>query len=187
MLQGIFGGMLGLSLIWGLAAGKGDQTAAAMLKGAEEAVQTAIMLTGAYAFFCGMLNILRKAGAAERMGQALLPLLRRLFGAGLPAEALEPVTMNLTANLLGLGNAATPMGIEAAKRMGEGHAAASNALCLFLVINASSVQLFPASVIALRAAAGSADPARIVLPTLIATGVSTIVGIVCCKCGEKIL
>ena len=94
--------------------------------------------------------------------------------------------MNLTANLLGLGNAATPMGIEAARRMGKGNGTASNALCLFLVINASSVQIFPASVIALRAAAGSADPARIVLPALIATGVSTIVGIASCKCAERI-
>ena len=186
MLQWIFGGMTALALLWGLANGIGDQTAAAMLKGAEEAVQTAIALTGAYAFFCGMLNILRKAGAAERLGKAILPALKRLFGEGLPSDALEPVTMNLTANLLGLGNAATPMGIEAAKRMGKGSAAASNALCLFLVINASSVQIFPASVIALRAAAGSAAPARIVLPTLIATGVSTIVGIVCCKGAERI-
>ena len=186
MLQWIFGGMTAFALLWGMTNGVGELTAGTMLKAAEEAVQTAIALAGAYAFFCGMMNIVRKAGAAEVLGKMLSPLLLRLFGPDLPAEALEPVTMNLTANLLGLGNAATPMGIEAARRMGKGNGTASNALCLFLVINASSVQIFPASVIALRAAAGSADPARIVLPALIATGVSTIVGIASCKCAERI-
>ena len=186
MLQWVFGGLAGLSLLWSLASGQGEQAAAAMLKASEEAVQTAIALTGAYTFFCGMLNIVRRAGTAERIGHVLSPLLQLLFGRDLPAEALEPVTMNLTANLLGLGNAATPMGIEAAKRMGQGSGTASNALCLFLVVNASSVQLFPTSVIALRTAAGSAHPGRIVLPTILATAVSTIVGIVCCKCAERI-
>ena len=186
MLQWIFGGMIGLSLIWSMVNGGGGEAASAMLKAAEEAVQTAIALCGAYAFFCGMLNIARRTGAPERLGAALSPLLKLLFGSGLSEEALEPVTMNLTANLLGLGNAATPMGIEAAQRMGEGTAAASNALCLFLVINASSVQLLPTTVIALRAAAGSANPGCVTLPTLAATAVSTAVGIVCCKCAERI-
>ncbi len=186
MLQIIFGGMIGGSLLWGLAAGNAGEVVSAMLKAAEEAVQTALALAGAYAFFCGMLGIVREAGAAERLGKALSPLLKRLFGSSLPQDALEPVTMNLTANLLGLGNAATPMGIEAAKRMGKGAAEASNALCLFLVVNASSVQLFPATVIALRAAAGSMNPGSVALPTLVATGVSTAVGVLCCKCAERI-
>ena len=185
MLQWIFGGMIVFSLLEGMVNGSGEATVFSMLNAASEAVQTAIALTGAYAFFCGMLNIVRKAGAAEGLGKMISPALKRLFGDGLPPDALEPVTMNLTANLLGLGNAATPMGIEAARRMGKGNDTAGNALCLFLVINSSSVQLFPSSVIALRAAAGSADPARIVLPTLIATGVSTAVGIVSCKCAER--
>ena len=187
MLQRVFGGMMVISLVGGMISGSGEATVFSMLNAASEAVQTAIALTGAYAFFCGLLNIVRKAGVAEGLGKALFPALKRLFGDGLPADALEPVTMNLTANLLGLGNAATPIGIEAARRMGKGNGTASNALCLFLVINASSVQLFPTSVIALRAAAGSADPTRIVLPTLIATSVSTAVGIVSCKCAERIL
>ena len=159
---------------------------AAMLAGAAEGVSSALSLAGGFALFCGLMAILRRAGAVEGLSRLVSPLLRRLFGPGLPPDALDSVTMNLTANLLGLGNAATPMGIEAARRMGKGNGTASNALCLFLVINASSVQIFPASVIALRAAAGSADPARIVLPALIATGVSTIVGIASCKCAERI-
>ncbi|MBR5111785.1 MAG: spore maturation protein [Clostridia bacterium] len=185
MLHWIFGGMMGLALLWGMAAGNGGQVAAQMLKAAEEAVGTALALAGAYAFFCGMLNIARRAGAAEGLGNLLSPMLKRLFGSSLPQEALEPVTVNLTANLLGLGNAATPMGMEAARRMGRGEDRASDALCLFLVVNASSVQLFPATVIALRAAAGSADPGSVALPAFAATAISTAVGILCCKCAEK--
>lgn len=187
MLQWVFGAMLGLALIWGMANGSGGEVVSSMMKAAEEAVQTAIALAGVYAFFCGMLNIVRRAGATERLSAVLSPGLKRLFGSGLPADALEPVTMNLTANLLGLGNAATPMGIEAARRMGKGNSMAGDALCLFLVINASSVQLVPTTVIALRAAAGSVNPAGVMLPTFVATAVSTLVGIVCCKCAERIV
>ncbi len=151
---------------------------------AGEAVQAAISLAGGFAFFCGMLEILRQAGAAESLGRRLAPALQRLMGRDLQKDALEPVTLNLTANLLGLGNAATPMGIEAAKRMAT-DGRATDALCLFLVINASSVQLLPATVIALRASAGSAHPGIITLPTLAATGISTLVGILSCKAAQR--
>ena len=94
------------------------------------------------------------------------------------------MAMNLSANMLGLGNAATPMGLEAAKRLGSGPRA-GNALCLFLVINCSSVQILPTGVIALRAAAGAAQPGDIWLPTLVCSLVATAVGIVCCKLMER--
>ena len=184
MLQILFGGMMGLSLLYGLATGQGEQVAAAMLSGAEEAVQAAVAMAGAFAFFCGMTAILRRAGAIQALGKRLSPLLSRLLGPELPPDALEPVLLNLSANLLGLGNAATPMGIEAARRMGGNGEKASNALCLFLVINSSSVQLLPTTVIALRAAEGSANPAGITLPALAATAISTLVGVMACKLAE---
>ena len=184
MLQILFGGITGLSLLYGLITGRGEAVAAAMLNGAEEAVQAAVAMAGGFAFFCGMTAILRMAGAVETLGKKLSPLLRRLLGPGLPPDALEPVLLNLSANLLGLGNAATPMGVEAARRMGGDGDRASDALCLFLVINSSSVQLLPATVIALRAAEGSADPGCVTLPTLAATAISTAVGVAACKIAE---
>lgn len=184
MLQVLFGGMMGLSLLYGLIVGRGEQVASAMLEGAEEAVQAAFAMAGAFAFFCGMTAILRRAGAIQALGRRLSPLLSRLLGPGLPPDALEPVLLNLSANLLGLGNAATPMGVEAARRMGGNGDRASNALCLFLVINSSSVQLLPTAVIALRAAEGSASPAAIALPALAATAISTLVGVMACKLAE---
>ena len=184
MLQIIFGGMAGLSLLYGLIGGRGEAVAAAMLSGAEEAVQAAAAMAGGFAFFCGMTAILRRAGAVERLGRHLAPLLSRLLGPGLPPEALEPVLLNLSANMLGMGNAATPLGVEAARRMGGSGGRASDALCMFLVINSSSVQLLPTAVIALRAAEGSVDPGRVTLPALAATAVSTIVGVAACKIAE---
>ncbi len=184
MLQVLFGGITGLSLLYGLIKGRGEAVAAAMLNGAEEAVQAAIAMAGGFAFFCGMTAILRRAGAVEALGKKLSPALSRLLGPELPPDALEPVLLNLSANLLGLGNAATPMGVEAARRMSRNSAKASNALCLFLVINSSSVQLLPATVIALRAAEGSADPGCVTLPALAATAISTTFGIAACKIAE---
>lgn len=185
MLDAVFGGLLGASVLWGLIRGEGDAVMSAALNAAGEGVQTALTLAGGFAFFCGLMNILRRAGAAEALARRLTPGIRRLMGAEVPGDAVPFIAMNLTANLLGLGNAATPMGVEAARRMAAGEEA-GDALCLFLVINASSVQLLPATVIALRAAAGSADPGAVALPTLLATGVSTLTGILACAAARRL-
>ena len=105
MLQVLFGGITSLSLLYGLIKGQGEAVAAAMLSGAEEAVQAAIAMAGGFAFFCGMTAILRRAGAVEMLGKKLSPALTRLLGPELPLDALEPVLLNLSANLLGMGNA----------------------------------------------------------------------------------
>lgn len=184
MLSGLLSAMMSGALLYGWAAGRISETVQAMLDGASEAVTAAIGMAGGFGLFCGLIGILRQAGAAEALSRYLAPVLRRLMGPSLPPDALESVAMNLTANMLGLGNAATPMGVEAARRMAA-DGGVSNALCMFLVINASSVQLMPTSVIALRAAAGSADPGAVILPTLGATALSTLTGILACKAMEK--
>lgn len=184
MLQFIFFLLLFLSLISGLIQGWGDTVSAAMMSAAAEGVETALGLAGGFAFFCGLIEILKQAGAVRILSRASAPFLRFLFGGDVPEDALDYAVMNLTANMLGMGNAATPMGIEAAKRMAwNGYA--GNGLCLFLVINTSSVQLLPTSVIALRAAAGSQNPGSIILPTLLATLLSTLTGIWACKLWER--
>lgn len=184
MLDAIFGGLMGISLLWGLVRGTGGEVMAAALAAAGDAVQSVLALAGGLAFFCGWMNVLRRAGVLERLSRMLRPILIFLMGKELPGEAVPYAAMNLAANMLGLGNAATPMGIEAAKRMATGETA-SNALCLFLVINSSSVQLLPSSVIALRTAAGSRDPGAVVVPALLATGISTLAGIAACRLAEK--
>ncbi|MBQ9263448.1 MAG: hypothetical protein IJ189_04470 [Clostridia bacterium] len=184
MLHVLFGGLLGLALLWGLARGSGEAVASAALTAAGEGVQSAIGMAGGFALFCGLMEILKRAGAIDGLARRIRPLLVLLLGRDVPEDAWPYVTMNLAANMLGLGNAATPMGIEAARRMAHGETA-TNALCLFLVINSSSVQVLPTSVIALRAAAGSGQPGAIVLPALLATGLSTAVGILACKIAQR--
>lgn len=185
MLDVVFGGLIVLALLWGIVRDGGNAVTAAMLSAAEEAVSSAIALAGGFAFFGGWMGVLRRAGAMEWLAMKLRRVLRRLFGGSLPEEAMPYVAMNLAANMLGMGNAATPMGIEAAKRMADGGIRASNALCLFLVLNSSSVQLLPSTVIALRAAAGSQQPGAVVGPALAATVISTLVGAAACKLMEK--
>jgi len=186
LLQWIFGALMTLALVYGMITGNGNSTALSMLEGAADGVQSAIAMAGSFALFCGLMAIVREAGAVKWISGRIAPSMKKWMGKDMTEDAVEYAALNLTANFLGLGNAATPMGVEAARRMkGEGETA-GNALCLFLVINASSVQLMPTTVIALRAAAGSASPGSIWLPSLIATGISTLVGIASCKTAEKL-
>ncbi len=155
-----------------------------LLSAAQDAVSLCIRLAGGFAFWSGMIAILEEGGAIRGLARALQAPFTWLFP-GVPAdsEAGQAMVTNMAANMLGLGNAATPMGLTAMRELGlqaRGDAA-TDAMCMFLVINASSIQLFPSSVIALRAAAGSSAAASIVLPTLAATAVSTLVGIVVCR------
>ena len=182
MTNGIFVWMLLSACVLALFRGETGMLSAQLLAAAQQAVETAFQLCGGFAFFCGILAVLREAGVMQKLARWLHKPLCILFGC-INEESLECIAANLAANMLGMGNAATPMGIEAAKRMGRGDTA-SNALCMFLVINASSVQLLPTTVIALRAAAGSVSPGSITGPALLATLISTLAGIVACKIME---
>lgn len=142
-------------------------------------------LAGAYAFFGGMMEILRECGAADALARALKKPLSRLFRFA-PGEeaALSEISLNLSANMLGMGGAATPAGMTAMRKMARANGndgRASDAMILFLVINTSSVQLLPTTMIALRAQAGAANPTDIVAPVLAATTVSTICGAAMCR------
>ena len=185
MMQWVFGLMILFSLLYASLLSQGENVAQGMLVAAGDAVTFSIQMAGGFAFFCGMANILRASGAVNRLSKLFSPVLRFLLGPDLSPDAMEYAVLNLTCNALGLGNAATPLGVEAAKRMAVHGDAAGNALCMFLVINSSSVQLLPTTVISLRAAAGSKAPGAIALPALFATAVSTLVGILSCKLLEK--
>ena len=184
MLQWIFGGMMGAAVLFGLMQGRGGAVIAAMLAGAEKGVSVLLSMAGGFGFFCGLIGIMQRAGLMQALSRKMSPLLGRLMGRDVPGEAMEYIAMNLCANFLGMGNAATPMGIAAARRMAAGDRA-TNALCLFLVMNAASVEILPTSVITLRAAAGSAQPGAVIFPSFLATLLSAIAGVLCCKLMEK--
>lgn len=156
-----------------------------MIDTAEGAVTLALGLIGVMALFLGLMKIAEAGGLLRIIARLLRPLMVRLFP-DVPAEhpAMGAIIMNLSANVLGLGNAATPFGIRAMQELDSLNphkGTATNAMALFMAINTSAVTLLPTGVIALRAAAGSSDPAGIVPTTLVATICSTTVAIISCK------
>lgn len=156
-----------------------------MIGTAADAVTLAIGLVGVMALFLGLMKVAEQAGLLLVIAKTLRPLMIRLFPS-VPADhpAMGAIIMNLSANVLGLGNAATPFGIKAMEHLdtlNKQKGQATDAMILFLAINTSSVTLLPTGVIALRAAAGSNDPAGIVPTTLFATLISTTVAIVTAK------
>ena len=157
----------------------------AMIESAGSAVTLAIGLVGVMALFLGLMKIAEAGGLLRILARLIRPLMIRLFP-DVPADhpAMGAMILNLSANALGLGNAATPFGIKAMQeldKLNSSPGTATNAMVLFLAINTSSVTLLPTGVIALRAAAGSADPAAILPTTLFATIGSTTVAILAAK------
>lgn len=183
-MNGVFCALMLAGLAYAAATGRLDAAQRAMLSGGGEAVRLAVKLAGAYAFFGGLLGVLRESGAADALARAMEKPLSRLFRFAQGEEAaLSDIGLNLSANMLGVGGAATPAGLTAMKKMARANpdGRASDAMILFLVVNTSSVQLLPTTMIAMRAQAGAANPADIVLPTLLATAASTVCGIAACR------
>jgi spore maturation protein SpmA len=162
-----------------------EALAGAMLAAATDAVTLSLGLVGVMAFFLGLMKVGETGGLLIIIARLVRPLMVRLFP-DVPPEhpAMGAMLLNLSAGLLGLGNAATPFGIRAMQeldRLNARKGTASNAMVLFLAINTSSITILPTTVIALRTAAGSADPAGIVAPTLAATIAATAVAIASAK------
>ena len=163
----------------------------AMIKSAGGSVELAIGLVGVMALFLGLMKVAEAGGMLTILARLIRPLMVKLFP-DVPAEhpAMGAMILNLSANMLGLGNAATPFGIRAMQeldKLNPQRGTATNAMALFLAINTSSVTLLPSGVIALRAAAGSSDPAAILPTTLFATIGSTAVAIVAAKLYQRLM
>ncbi|MDG5815635.1 nucleoside recognition domain-containing protein [Chitinispirillales bacterium ANBcel5] len=166
-----------------------DELTSASFESANSAVTLAIGLIGAMALWLGIMKIAETAGLLKVIARAIRPLMVRLFP-DVPAEhpAMSAIIMNMAANMLGLGNAATPMGIKAMTELDKLNPqkdTASNAMCLFLAINTSSVTILPLGVISVRAAAGATTPASILLPAIMATFCSTLTAVVVSKLLSK--
>jgi spore maturation protein A len=156
-----------------------------ILQPAKIAVELALGLIGIMALWLGLMKIAEQSGLVSALARSLKPVMTRLFP-DVPPEhpAMGAMIMNIAANMLGLGNAATPLGLKAMEelnRLNKKMGTATVAMCTFLVINTSSVQLIPAAVIAIRAASGSTSPTEIIGPVILATTVNTVTGIVTAK------
>ena len=181
----LWGGMIIIAVIYGALTGNLDAVTDQALSSAKEAVSLCITMAGAMAFWVGIMRVAEKAGMVNRAASALAPLLGFLFPT-VPKDsfARRYIATNMLANFLGLGWAATPAGLSAMKeltRLEETEGRATSAMCDFLIINISSLQLIPVNIIAYRSQYGSVSPAAIVGPAILATTVSTLAAVVFIK------
>lgn len=151
-----------------------------MIGGATSAIELILKLLAIYSVWLSVLKMMERTGADKLIAKVLMPVTKRLFK-GESDEAYVQISINFASNMLGMGGAATPAGMKAMKAMHKGGDTASPNMILFLVIAATSIQLIPATVIALRSTAGSANAADILLPTLISSSCSTVIAVVLCK------
>jgi spore maturation protein SpmA len=171
-------------------AGRMAAVTKASMDSAKSAVELAIGLVGVMTFWLGVMKVAEAGGLLNAIARALKPVMVRLFP-DVPPEhpAMGAMLMNLSANVLGLGNAATPFGIKAMAELdslNRHKGVATDAMCLFLAINTSGVSLLPLGVIAVRQAAGSTSPASILGTTLFATACSTVVAVILAKSLSKL-
>lgn len=188
MLMGlIWTAMIVAAILFGCINGTAGQVQQAALDGAYAAVELCISIGGAICLWCAVMELMRSSGLADGLSRALGPLLGRLFPESAKHESvMQPLSANVSANLLGLGNAATPMGIRAAcemARLGE-PGRASNELCRLVVLNTASIQLLPTTVAAIRAAEGASAPFDILPAVWISSAASIAVGLLAARAME---
>jgi len=169
VMNWIYLGITAVSLLAAVLLGNGAALAAAIPEGAKAGVELAVSLAGSLCLWSGVGALMEANGMTRVLGRLLRPLLERVF----PSSRRDPVlrgtlSANICANFLGLGNAATPMGIRAAKQLAGNSAIASNELCRLIVLNTASIQLIPANVAAIRSSLGCGTPFDI-LPAVWAT------------------
>lgn len=152
----------------------------AMIDGVGQAITLIIKLAAIYAVWLSVLDMAQKTKLDKKISKLLKPLTRKIFK-NESEESYEWICINLSANMLGMGGVATPAGIKAMAAMEDGSQKATDNMIMLLVINATSIQLIPATVVAMRASSGSQNASDIILPTLISSGIATLCGMIICK------
>lgn len=181
MLNAIWLGLMVIGVAVAALNGKAAAVTDAAFAAGKLAIETIIGLAGLMALWMGLMKIAEKSGLMEGLASLLRPIVRALFPT-VPGDhpAVGAMVMNIAANMLGLGSAATPLGLKAMQQLQELNGdsdEASEAMCTFLTLNTSSITLIPGTIIALRAAAGSVNPAEIVGATLVATVCAGVFGV----------
>jgi len=184
--------MMFMSIVYAVLTGRGDQMLGAAVNGMEKSLTLTMQLTAGYLFFCGLTEIAKSVHVQRILEKALRPLLKRLMPNIRSKDSRDAAALNLSMNVLGVGNAATPAGLEAMRRMEKERLscpAVRHDMEMFLILNATSIQLLPTTVLAMRAAAGSAEVNRVVIPTILCTAFSTVTGVllglICRRMGDR--
>lgn len=209
MLNDIWAVMILLGVVYAACTGRMEAVTNAALDSAGDAISLCITMAGVMALWMGLMEIAQKAGLIQKMTKGISPLLKYMFPR-IPSEhpALGYIATNIIANVMGLGWACTPAGLKAMEALAQlerergnvnyletaekagraapvGNRVASNEMCIFLILNISSLQLIPVNMIAYRSQYGSADPACIIAPAIVATLISTLTAVFYCKWKDK--
>ena len=184
MLGKIFGTLCILSVIGGIILGNGAALGVAVLDGASSAVSLTISLCGIMSLWCGIMRVFQRAGLINKLSRLLSPLLKVFFpDAYKSGEAIEEISANISANLLGIGNAATPFAIKAMEKLqkiNKNPDIASPDMITLAVLNTASVNIIPTTIIALRRAAGSSEPYSIIIPIWISSVACSVLSLMLC-------
>lgn len=188
MLSAIWFGMIAASVLCAAATGRLGELSSGLLEGASDAVEFSLLLLGSMCAWLGFLRIAEESGLTRLFARCLSPVIGRLFPDYRENQDIQgKICMNLSANLLGLGNAATPLGLAAVTAMAKESKgeAPTRGMVLFVVMNTASLQLLPVNLAAMRSGCGSAAPFA-VLPEIWLTSLACLVtGVVCCKLAER--
>lgn len=156
-----------------------DAMLSSMLSGGQKALDLSLKMVVIHAVWMGVFELLERSGLSNKFARLLRPVNKFLFGK-LPDKANDYMSLNISANILGMSGATTPMGIKSINEL-EKHPDTQYAITMFFVINATSIQLIPSSVLALRTSLGSVSPSDIILPTVLATLLSSVIGVLLVK------
>ena len=185
MLNYVWFGLMAIALIVAAFTGKADAVTKGAMDSAKTAVEVALGLIGVLTLWSGMMRVAEASGLVTLLGRALRPVMRLLFPE-VPAEhpASGAIVLSVAANMLGLNNAATPLSIKAMEELqtlNENKETATNPMVTFMALNTSGVQLIPATMIAILAQQGSANPTWIIAPSLVATAIGTAAAVIAAK------
>ena len=177
-----------LALVFGGISGQWGAVSAAAMEGTRAAVELCISMAGAICLWSGVMTLMDRCGLSQKLARLLRPVLRHILPrASRDSETMAALSANVSANLLGLGNAATPLGIRAATRMAEGcGGVASDELCRLVVLNTASIQLLPSTVAAIRAGLGCAAPLDILPAVWLSSAVSVTAGLLCARLFQRL-
>ena len=188
MLNIIWAAIMIISIMCGIITGRGSEVSYAAIEGGKKSVELCISLLGSICFWSGIMKIAEKAGFTRFIGKLCTPFILLLFPKlKTDSHAAGAITMNMSANLLGLGDAATPLGIEAMKSLQEinhDKSTVSNYMVTFIVMNTASIQLLPTTIATIRAELGAASPMDILSAVLLSSACSLIVGLVVAALGN---
>lgn len=189
MINYIWGFMIIISVIVSFFTGTLDETVNAAFSGANDAITTVLGFAGAMAMWCGLLKIAEKSGLTDKFVKIIKPITSMLFpNLKKDSNAIKEISMNMVANILGLANAATPLGLKAMnelKKVSKNGDRASKEMCTFVVLNTASIQLIPSTLIAIRASLGSENPSEIIVPIWIVSFLTAVFAMMLVKYYEK--